>query len=550
MIHYLKKIRDEIVDFFRSVKLFFSGASLKSRGYIKHLFRTLPRSKPIKVWCFYPDPYRKGLVATGIAGVGALTVIAIILLIIAIITFVVLLAAGVIYVFGAALALAVAAGGGWVGEKINSDNGGVVGGIGGLLVGGTMAGSVFSFGSNVWASGLAFAENLNVFFVVTNFIGQTWLLILGVVVAPAIAVFTIALLTLTAIFLLRGVEKGILLAYGIRNPCPECSQNTEPAIYYCNNCSQRHPLPLIPSQYGVFSHQCAHCDEKMPTMLLQGRNKTLPHKCRHCETDLFQKEAGTDKHVAFVGGQKTGKTCLMVQLTKYLLDHGATIPEEGQQKEFLRLQQLMERGETPPKTNPVNIYRAFQLMLKNGRFPYHLHFYDLAGEKFEDAKDAAAHRFFTTLDSVVFLLDPYGIPEFCQSNSIPLGLEYKSYDPLELVRNLSQVLERYNEKAKVKKINFNLVLVKMDTGYFSHESALAFNQDLIRTQLKAFISEALGQAALIHHIEQHFGKVNYHIVSALGRIPAATVASPFVPQNLENVFGKVFDEIKVRFSSR
>ena len=93
MIHYLKKIRDEIVDFFRSVKLFFSGASLKSRGYIKHLFRTLPRSKPIKVWCFYPDPYRKGLVATGIAGVGALTVIAIILLIIAIITIVVLLAA-------------------------------------------------------------------------------------------------------------------------------------------------------------------------------------------------------------------------------------------------------------------------------------------------------------------------------------------------------------------------------------------------------------------------------------------------------------------------
>jgi hypothetical protein len=286
----------------------------------------------------------------------------------------------------------------------------------------------------------------------------------------------------------------------------------------------------------------------MPTMLLLGRNRKVPHRCPqpNCGADLSTGAVGTDKHIAFVGGQTSGKTCLLVQVTRQLLAKGAEIPEPDQNRDFLILKDRMEKGQVPDKTSPKNIYRAFQMTMKNGAFPYHIHFYDLAGEKFEHAQVAAEHRFFTTLDTIVFAFDPFSIPEFRNSHSLPPGLGIATQDPLEIIRNLSQVLERYNDKPRLKKIILNILLVKSDTGHLDRFLSSVSEQMQLNERIKKFMVEELGQSAFIHHIEQHFSKINYFRVSALGRMPSAGNETPFVPQNLDEAFDKVWKELKMK----
>lgn len=255
-----------------------------------------------------------------------------------------------------------------------------------------------------------------------------------------------------------------------------------------------------------------------------------------------------DKHIVFVGGRTAGKTCLMIQSTRYMLKKGAEIPELDQQRDFELLKSRIEHGQVPDATSPKHIYRAFQMILKKGVFPYHLFFYDLAGEKFEHAQDAATHRFFATLDAVVFAFDPYSIPEFKQDHLPPAGVAVATQDPLELIRNLSQVIARYNSKGKAKKIVLNVLLVKSDTGYlnlFSSNHIVQGKSDS-GEMIKQFIKAELGQGAFIHHIEQHFDKINYFQVSALGRIPDPQNTSPFVSQYLDEAFDRILKDIKVK----
>lgn len=541
-----------IIEFFKRV--FSVGKSRTRRaysgafGFIEKLMSIAPRTKPEKIWCFYLDPYRQGLTVTGLTGLGVLTLITLVLLVIAIVTGIVLLASIVLYLLALALFLGGLAAGATLGGKIGEDGkmvlpGIAAGGFGGFY----LAKYVGEFAQSVWQYGVDFASHLNLFFVVTHFIGANWHWILAFILFPAIVVFTIAALFILAVGLARGVEQIALWIYGINYPCPVCAQKTEPALYSCHICGVDHPHHLIPSQYGIFHHKCEN-DHKLPTMLLLGRNKKTPHRCPHsgCHTDLLPGVVGTDKHIAFVGGQTAGKTCLLVQITRHLLNLGAEIPEPDQKRDFQDLNTRMDRGQVPDKTSPKNVYRAFQMILQKGKFPYHIHFYDLAGEKFEHAQDAAAHRFFTRLDTIVFTFDPFSIPEFRNRYKHPLGIGIAAQDPLEIIRNLSQVLEKYNDKVRMKKIQLNVLLVKSDAYNIEHLAPSMHDQNTLNQQIREFMLNELGQGAFIHHIEQYFEKINYSVVSALGRTPTTDNDSPFEAKYLVQTFDMLSRGIKIK----
>jgi hypothetical protein len=161
--------------------------------------------------------------------------------------------------------------------------------------------------------------------------------------------------------------------HGVRQPCPVCHKPSEPAIYRCPDCDTTHPRNLIPSQYGVFSHECISCNAKLPTLMLFSDKKTLPHKCKqeHCKTELTAGVIGKDRHIAFVGGERgqVKLVCCYRPLINWS-KKGGNIPEPDQQKEFDKLYELIKNGQTPPKTQKQNIYRAFQVENKEKRkFP-------------------------------------------------------------------------------------------------------------------------------------------------------------------------------------
>ncbi|MCB0629923.1 MAG: hypothetical protein R2824_02415 [Saprospiraceae bacterium] len=551
MTHYFQAVKDFFEKTFKKTKSHTTKGYHSTYSFFQGLFQKAPRIKPEKLWCFYWDPYRQGLATTGLTGIAVLIIIAIILLVIGLITLVVLLASVLSFALALAIFLGGIGGGGWLGASV-SDHwaGGLIGVIVGGYVGSLIAEPVVGFAEGVWASGLEFAENLNLFFTVTHFIGNNWYWILSFILLPAFVVLLFALITFATVYLLRGVEHVVLKIYGINNRCPECSLPTEPAVYFCNVCGEKHPHALIPSQYGILKHKCVH-GHALPTMLLLGRNRDIPHHCPNpvCDADLSSGAVGKDKHIAFVGGQSAGKTCLLVQVTQQLLSKGARIPEEDQARDFSDIQLLLQKGQAPDKTSPKNIYRAFQLILKDNKssFPYHIHFYDLAGEKFEHAQDAASHRFFNVLNSIVFAFDPYSIPAFRKKQDLPTGLGIANQDPLDVIRNLSQVLERYNnDKSKIRKIALNVLMVKSDLGYLDHLMLNGADQKQLNEKIRKFIIEELDQAAFIHHIEQNFDRIKYHRISALGRVPVVTDSSPFTPDYLDETFDRIWKDIKVR----
>lgn len=520
--------------------------TLSLQTFVKNLFKSTPRSKPEKIWCFYPEPYKKGLAATGVTGGVILTIIALVFLVVAIITLILYILAGALSLVAAIALIALAVSGAY-GFKENGKVG-IIGLVITIWIASSLAEPVFGFIEGIWelssdvGSNLAYLEN------VYAFISSNILLIIGIILAPAIAVLIVAGILITIIYSFISFEKLVFRIYKIRNKCPECSRGTEPADYRCGNCKTAHPVKLMPSQYGVFSHECINCGDKMPTMLLSGNKKKLPHNCPHadCKADLNAGVLGIDKHIAFVGGAKSGKTCLLVQATQQLLDQGAVIPEKKQEQDFIDFQKKMLNGEAPPKTQSKNIYRAFQLEIKKARFPYHLHFYDIAGENFEDSIDAKAQKFFSTLDSIVFVFDPFYSDSFRSLHKVASSFEYASRSPLDIMRNLIQALEKYaKDKSRIKRIALNVVLVKTDIGYLNGVVYNGMKLKESSEKLKQFMLNDLNEGAFIQLIGQYFSKINFHYTSALGRIPSPLDRSPFVAENLEFTLGQVYKEVKM-----
>jgi hypothetical protein len=496
-------------------------------------------SRPAKIWCFTPYPYRVGLATTINALVLVLALIIATFIVIGVITLIFFIVAIAIFlgtIAGVVGALAVGARGSWIGIIIA------------LAISAAVAPPIWKFGIGTWDAGKEFAENMHYATDALFFLKNNWLAILGIIIFPAVAVFSIAGLTVGVNYLARWVESGFSKYHGIRYPCPECSQKTEPAKYYCPNpsCRLTHSVPLLPNQYGIFSHECEVCSTSMPTMLLLGRNRKLQHECPHCGTALHPDALGTDKHIVFVGGKDSGKTCLRMQATRQLLEKGGHIPEPDQKNEFDTTKQMMQKGDPPEKTREVNIYRAFQVILKKKPVPWHLHFYDLAGEKYEAAQDAATYRFYSTLDGVVFVFDPFSLPDFRSRHPLPLGFRAADLDPLDLARNLTQVLEKFRRKEGSKKIAFNLLFVKTDTGYLDGVVFPGMDHAQQNGVLRQFLINELGQGAFVHHIEHSFPVINYLHTSALGRTPDMSDRRPFEPDNFEKTFQKVYASVGVK----
>lgn len=515
---------------------------------IKDFFSTsTPRPLPRKIWCFYADPYKKGLAATGLTGGTILAIIIIAFLVVAIITLLLyILAWGLMLL--AVVALGALALSGAYGFKHNGWAG-VIGLVVTISIVDAIHEFVFDIVKEVGVFAQEFSENLNYFDGVYQVIATNIVIIIGVILAPAILVLIVASVFLTVNFIFNSFEKLVFSIYGIRHRCPECGNKTEPAIYRCVNCNHTHPIKLMPGKYGVFSHACTNCGEKMPTMLLFGNKKKLPHSCPNalCTAELTAGVLGKDKHIAFIGGTSSGKTCLLLQTTQYLLSKGGNIPEIKQERDFSDSQEKINRGEAPLKTQKTDAYRAFQVEIKKGAFPYHLHFYDVAGENFEDSIDAKGQHFFKILDSIAFVFDPFYSENFRTKHKIPSAFEYSNRPPLDIMRNLAQALEKFSKHKKdIKKIPLNVMMVKTDIGYLKDVVDPSMTIKESSAKIRQYIEKELEEGAFLQLIDQYFSKITFHYVSALGRTPSGAIdRSPFVAENLDVSINHILKGVKV-----
>ena len=367
-----------------------------------------------------------------------------------------------------------------------------------------------------------FLDNVNALDWTLSIFNEYGIVILLVIAVPIGSFLTLASLLILIDGTLRIIELTSLKIYNVHRPCPYCGNNKN-FTYMVNG--DEYPIPLHPGLYGVL-HQTNHfTGVRVPTMLLCGKAK-LTRMCPNCHSLINttqEKTYGTDIHVGIVGNRSSGKTYMLFrgmeilahQLGKdfYQIDADAS----NQMENIIRRIHQHEGVQTAVKSR----YKAIQFRLnrKLRPLPYHLFFYDVAGEKFSTnvAKTLSAMEFYKNVRSVLFVIDPTMIdlqkvspsPAFTQWSQAH-GNPNEEYDLEATIATLQEIFGQVGRKTQ--EIDLIVTCTKKDLGYLQNSQ---YPYECSEEQVKRFITEELGLYNLDNALNNSFKTVGYAVVSAI-----------------------------------
>lgn len=381
--------------------------------------------------------------------------------------------------------------------------------------------TVEKIGENLVTWGVEFMQSVNMFSWGMGIFKNYWDVILVIFFTPMVLFFGFAVFVITLIMLLNGFEFIVTRIYSIRRPCPICGSTATPDYIVGG---KSHPVKLHPGIYGVFTHKSPITGESVPTMLLNGRGK-VTRKCRKCNSFInadTDNTIGTEIHIGIVGHRSSGKSYLLYSGLSYLM---SLYPERFSQIDAdndTRIENKKKRIDARDgiQTDVANKYRAIQLILKSKLrpLPYHLFFYDVAGEKFNASSSShkTAMDFYRNVQSIVFIIDPSmldisGTPasaKFVDWHKKNANAEKYKIDGSFAV--LKDILETVGRKSN--KIDFNFVCTKTDMGYLPE---LGYSKTPEENEIERFISTELGLSNLINSARSSFKNVHFFMVSAI-----------------------------------
>lgn len=376
-------------------------------------------------------------------------------------------------------------------------------------------------GENLVAWGFEFMQSVNMFSWGLGIFKNYWDVILVVFFTPMVLFLGFAVFVITLNMLLNGFEFIVTRIYSIRRPCPICGSTATPDYIVGG---KPHPVKLHPGVYGVFTHKSPVTGESIPTMLLNGRGK-VTRKCKKCNSFInadTDNTIGTEIHIGIVGHRSSGKSYLLYSGLSSLM---SSYPERFSQIDAdndTRIENKKKRIDARDgiQTDVANKYRAIQLILKSKLrpVPYHLFFYDVAGEKFNASSSShkTAMDFYRNVQSIVFIVDPSmldisGTPasaKFVDWHKRNANAEKYRIDGSFAV--LKDILETVGRKSN--KIDFNFVCTKTDMGYLPE---LGYSKTPGENEIERFISTELGLSNLINSARAGFKNVHFYTVSAI-----------------------------------
>lgn len=355
-----------------------------------------------------------------------------------------------------------------------------------------------------------------------NFFVNLWDGILLVFLIPIFLFLLVAAIIILFNSMLNGLEWIVTRIYSIRRPCPSCGSTKTPDYLVAGKV---HPVKLHPGTYGVFAQISPVTEKRIPTMLLNGKGK-LDRKCPDCGTIIHadaQKTYGTDVHIGFVGHRSSGKSYLLYSgLSSLLKAHPDKVQQiDAEQDTKIASKKSRIDARQGIQTNDANRYRAVQLMVdtKYRPVPYHVFFYDVAGEKFNASSSSykTAMDFYRNVQSIVFVIDPSmidytGIPasEKVKNWAHKLGvIARETYRVDNSFSVLKDILESVGRKSK--KIDFSFVCTKSDMGYFEAEGIA--RKGITEQGIESFMRTGLGLANLVNSAKASFDSVHFFEIS-------------------------------------
>lgn len=409
--------------------------------------------------------------------------------------------------------------------------GGIIGTIGGAficLIPAVIGGIIVAFQDTLkgWgelfvAWGSEFLDNVNAIDWTISIYENYGTTILAIALTPLVCFLLLAIILIVISTLLRLYEFASMKIYNVHRPCPFCG-NTHDFKYMIDG--EEWSIPLHPGLYGIL-HQTNHdTGVRVPTMLMNGKAK-LTRKCPNCErlvNEGHDKTYGTDIHIGIVGARSSGKSYMLYSGLEMLSQHFGDDFEQTDSDSNNKLADVTKRIHNGDgiQTAVKNRYKAIQFKLKRKwrPVPYHLFFYDVAGEKFNAStnKSQAALEFYNKVKTVVFIIDPTmtDIDKVVPSDAFTEwfkkhGNQSEKYDTEGTLSELKNILTQQVGR-KTKDIDIIITCTKKDLGYLENSN---YTYDLDENMIKKFISEELGLANVINSVSD-FKSVSYAAVSA------------------------------------
>ena len=397
--------------------------------------------------------------------------------------------------------------------------------IGGIVV--YYQDALADFGNSCVEAGMAFFDALNMWGFTQELVEQYWLHALVISLSPLVLFLIAAALMILAAWCLRGYEAFTTHRYNVKHPCPYCHEPSEPAKYFDSR-GNALPCTLRPSIYGLLHITHPETGLQLPTLIANGRDK-LVRKCPHCD-HFINFEAGTEKHIGFIGMPASGKTsllCCVIGTMKRMMSNmhftnssDENIKEIEREVSFASEHGYLDTNNLPPKTGAE--WRAsIQCILprSNGGLPYHLYFNDVAGELFTSGgNDKNLLRFSNDVENIVFIIDPWTmklneqkiserVKKWLKGEEVEIMRTGVNEDAFTAFTSMINALDASSRD--LSKINFTFAMVKCDTGYLegvNYQNAEA---------LRGFMSDDLKLGNLVHAAESRFMSVSYLATSVL-----------------------------------
>ncbi len=393
-------------------------------------------------------------------------------------------------------------------------------GFAGIAIGGPIVAFEDTFnewGDNFVKWGEATWKSLNFFDWLWRIVSDCWELVTVIALAPLAAFLLIALAVILTDGIAMAVEWAVMRYYRVHQRCPQCGGNDYDYIVQ----GRTYPVALRPGVYGIFHHNFEGVE--VPTMMLNGKG-ALARQCRHCSHRVGmtgdKQVFGTDLHTGFVGAPSTGKSWLIYGALFRLLERAG---KRGRQVDITtdtdikRMHRLMESGGSF-QTVATRYTRAVQVMLDrpDSRVPWHLYWWDVAGENFDRALQPTEMDFYRHVTSIVLVIDPLLVDYGVEQPSVQLAAWLKQHGHRavtsldDTLTHLTNILERYGRR--LADIHITVVLVKADKGYIDRVTGTPYTR-ATGDQLRSFVVSHMRQRNLVTNLDNEFASVSFLAVS-------------------------------------
>lgn len=389
----------------------------------------------------------------------------------------------------------------------------------------------------------------NVFHLSLYVIKMYWFTALLIALAPLVIFLGMASVFLLFAGILILVENMVMKRYNVEHPCPTCGRHSEPAVYLSHGIPL--PVALHPGVWGLFNITHPVTGEKMPTLFLNGKDR-LERRCCSCD-NLISAKVGAEKHVAFVGVAKSGKSTLLYRVVSEMLrkkignetvcaftdDLGV---DETEAKSFINSIQDGSRMEYFPGKTSEDRHKSLQLLVNNPKslLPYRLYINDVAGEMFSTVGNKLGDApFLLNTEVIVMVVDPFTLKttglemsprmkDWYARHSKDISEVDAKQDMKEATNTLINMLKHYRKVKEASEIALMFTFVKTDTGYLE---GVDVNDE---EALRQFAIQDLGLANVMHDLSTFFNDISFHAISA-----AESSSQSNIVQYVESIFDRL-----------